>query len=153
MSSVFRNFFWSRDLEIVNEKNHKRSKFQKCLKSFPSVQTCLGAIFLEKFFCSLFHGFIESFRKNQKKFKIPKMPKIDPKLSKRVLNMLYGNFSDFVCPVIHAGLFRFSGLKNMSSVFRNNTQQRFFLHSRHSQYTQTHFRFSGLIIMSSDSPN
>ena len=67
-----------------------------------------------------------------------------------------------VCPVFHAvhfrfsGLkkwFQFSGLKNKSSVFRNSTQQTFFLHSRHSQYTQSHFRFSGLEIMSSDSPN
>ena len=41
-------------------------------------------------------------------------------------------------------------LKNMSSVFRHNYQQKFFLHSRHSQNTQFHFRFSGLIIMSSD---
>ena len=31
-----------------------------------SVQTCLRAIFLENFFCSLFHGFIESFRKKTK---------------------------------------------------------------------------------------
>ena len=135
------------------KKIKKRSKFQKCLKSFPSIQTCLGAIFLEKFFCSLLHGFIESFREKQKKSKFRTCPKSIPKVSKRVLNMLYGNFSDFFCPVIHAGLFTFSGLKNKSSVFRNSTQQRFFLHSRHSQYTQSHFRFSGLIIMSSDSPN
>ena len=42
-------------------------------------------------------------------------------------------------------------LKNMSSVFRHNNQQAFFLHSRHSQYTQFHFRCSGLKIVSSDS--
>ena len=48
------------------KKIKKRSKFQKCPKSFPSVQTCLGAVFLEKFFCSVFHGFIESFREIKK---------------------------------------------------------------------------------------
>ena len=42
-------------------------------------------------------------------------------------------------------------LKNMSSFFRHNNQQTFFLHSRHSHYTKFRFRFSGLIIMSSDS--
>ena len=135
------------------KKIKKRSKFEKCLKSFPSVQACLGAFFLEKFFCSLFDLFIESFRKNEKKFKIPKMPKIDPKSVQTCFEHALWRFFRFFCPVIHAGLFKFSGLKNMSSVFRNNTQQRFFLHSRHSQYTQTHFRFSGLIIMRSDSPN
>ena len=38
----------------------------------------------------------------------------------------------------------------MSSVFRHNNQQTFFLHSRQSQNTQFHFRFSGLKIVSSD---
>ena len=102
------------------------------------------------------HSYMDSskvFEKKQKKSNFRKFPKSIPKVSKRVLKMLYGNFSGFFCPVIHAGLFTFSGLKNKSSVFRNSTQQRFFLHSRHSQYTQSHFRFSGLIIMSSDSPN
>ena len=37
----------------------------------------------------------EMFSKNQKIFKIPKMPKIVPKkTSKRVLNMFWGNFSE-----------------------------------------------------------
>ena len=39
----------------------------------------------------------------------------------------------------------------MSSVLRHNTQQTFFLHSRHSQYTQFHFRCSGLKNVSSGS--
>ena len=50
------------------------------------------------------------------------------------------------CPVFHAVHFRFSALTIESSVFRNNTQQTFFLHSRHSQYTQSLFRISGLKI-------
>ena len=46
---------------------------------------------------------------------------------------------------------QFSGLKIKSSVFRNNTQQTFSLHSRHCQYTQSHFRLSRPKIISSDS--
>ena len=34
----------------------------------------------------------EMFSKNQKTFKIPKTPKIVPKLSKSILNMFWGNF-------------------------------------------------------------
>ena len=41
--------------------------------------------------------------------------------------------------------------KNLRSIFRHKNQQTFFLHSRHSQYTRSHFRFSGPKIMSSDS--
>ena len=72
--------FWGSDLQKIQEKNQKVSKFQKCPKTFPSVKTCLGAIFLKKFFCSVFHGVIESLRKNQKKFKIAKKPKIVSKI-------------------------------------------------------------------------
>ena len=45
-------------------------------------------------------------------------------------------------------LVHFSGLKNKSSIFRHKSQQTSFLHSRHSQYTQFHFRCSGLKIVS-----
>ena len=41
--------------------------------------------------------------------------------------------------------------KTLRSVFRHKKQQTFFLHSRHNQYTRSHFRFSGTKIMSSDS--
>ncbi len=84
--------FWGSDLEKIQEKNQKVSKFQKSPKTFPSVKTCLGAIFLKKFFCSVFHGVIESLRKNQKNSKLQKSPKSFPKLSKFVLNMFCGNF-------------------------------------------------------------
>ena len=57
-------------------------------------------------------------------------------------------FSDFLDIRIRV---QFSGPKNKSSVFRNITQQTFFLHSRHSQYTQSPFRFSGPKILSLDS--
>ena len=39
----------------------------------------------------------------------------------------------------------------MSSVLRHATQQTLFFHLRHSQYTQSHFRFSGLKFLRSDS--
>ena len=50
--------------------------------------------FSEKFFaqCSMEGRVFETFSKNQKIFKIPKMPKILPKMSKRVLNMFWGTF-------------------------------------------------------------
>ena len=51
------------------KKIKKRSKIQKCLKSFPSVQTCLRAIFLKKFFCPVFHGWssLRKFSEQSKK--------------------------------------------------------------------------------------
>ncbi len=195
--------FWGSDLEKIQEKNQKVSKFQKCPKAFPSVKTCLGAIFLKKFFCSVFHGVIESLRKNQKKLKIAKKPKIVSKIVQTCFEHVFwiifrkkiapcsmegrsfGNFqknqkkiqnskSAQTCFDYALGQFfrifvaqcsmqgfsdfldlriwvQFSGPKNKSSVFRNNTQQTFFLHSRHSQCTQSHFRFSGPEILRSDS--
>ena len=56
----------------------------------PNVSWCT---FLEKFFCSVFHGFIESFRKNQKNSKLQKCPRSYRKLCKLLLNMFCGNFS------------------------------------------------------------
>ena len=68
-----------------SKKIKKVSKFQKRPKSFqkcPNVfWTCFGGIFSKKFFaqCSKEGRVIENFQKNQKIFKIPKMPKIVPK--------------------------------------------------------------------------
>ena len=56
---------------------------------------------------------------NQKIFKIPKSPKIVPKMSKSVLNMFWGNFFEiFFCPVLHGG----SSLRNVfkSKNFQNS---------------------------------
>ena len=39
---------------------------------------------------------VENFKKNQKTFKIAKMPKIFPKVSKRVSNMFWGDFFEKV---------------------------------------------------------
>ena len=140
----------------VFKKFQKSKKAQNhSLKCSTVFWTCFGAIFLKTFFapCSMEGRAFESFQKNQKNSKIQKSPKSFPKVSTRVLNMLWAMFLKIFCPVFHAVHFRFSGLKYRSSVFRNNTQQTVFLHSRHSQYTQSHFRFSGLKTMSSDSPN
>ena len=138
----------------VFKKFQKSKKAQNhSLKCSTMFWTCFGAIFLKTFFspCSMEGRAFESFQKNQKNSKIQKSPKSFPKVSTRVLNMLWAMFLKFFCPVFHAVHFRFSGLKNMSSVLRHNTQQTFFLHSSHSQYTQFHFRCSGLKIVSSDS--
>ena len=102
-----------------------------------------------------------SFQKNQKNFKIPKVPKIVSKSVQTCFDYALGQFfriffakcsmqgfSDFLDLRIWV---QFSGPKNKSSVFRNITQQTFFLHSRHIQCTQSHFRFSGPKILSSDS--
>ena len=80
------------------------------------VQTCfehvLGVIF-SKFFlaqCSMEGRVFEMFSKNRKFFKSPKMPKIVPKLSKRVLNMFWSIFFvNYFCPVFHGG----SSLRNV----------------------------------------
>ena len=74
------------------KKIKKRSKFQKCPKSFLSVQTCIGTILLENFFCSVFNGLIGIFRKNQKNSKLQKCPRSYRKMCKLLLNMFCGNF-------------------------------------------------------------
>ena len=62
-------------------------------------------------------GFSKIFKIIKKVSKFQNWPKSFSKVSKRILNMLWGDFSEFLCPVFHAGLFRFSGLKDMRSVF------------------------------------
>ena len=63
-----------------------------------SIQTCFELVlgqFLRKFFCPVFHGrsSLRKFSKNIKNFsKFQKCPKSFPKLSKRVLNVFWGNF-------------------------------------------------------------
>ena len=152
-------------LKKLKEKIKKVSKFWNCPKTFPSVQTCFGAIFLKMFFlpsvpwshrkylkksttfqncrnaqnlcqncptcfehvlwqfsrlkfCPVFHGgsgFSKVFKIIKKFSKFQNWPKSFSKVSKRVLNMLWGDFSEFFCRVFHAGLFRFSGLKKVRS--------------------------------------
>ena len=95
------------------KKNQNRS--QKCPNVF---WTCFWVIF-SKFFlaqCSMEGRVFEMFSKNRKFFKSPKMPKIVPKLSKRVLNMFWGIFFvNYFCPVFHGG----SRLRNVFKKSKN----------------------------------
>ena len=163
---VLGRFFWksffaqcSMESSKIFEKSQifqKSKNAQNCSQFCRNLLwTCFGAIFPKNSFaqCSMDGRAFENFQNNQKNNKIQKLLLIVSKSVQTCFEHALGRFFGFFCPVIHAGLFRFSGLKIKSSVFRNSTQQRFFLHSRHSQYTQFHFRFSGLIIKSSDSPN
>ena len=57
--------------------------------------TCFEVIFFENSFCPVFHGgssLRNVFKKIKKFSKFQKCPKSFPKLSKRVLNMFWGNF-------------------------------------------------------------
>ena len=95
-------------------------KAQNCSQKCPDLfWTCFVAFFFEKKLPRVpwSVGFWKIWKKNQNIFKIPKLTKSFSKVSKRVLNMLWGVFSEFFCRVFHAGLFRFSRLKNMRSVF------------------------------------
>ena len=115
-----------------NQKNfqnskHAQNRSQKCPNVF---WNCFMVILSRKFFaqCSMEGRVFENFQKNQKSFKILKMPKIVPKkskqkfsksknfskfqkspksfpkLSKRVLNMFWGDFFEKIfCPVFHGG--------------------------------------------------
>ena len=147
------------------QKKQKHSKFHKCPKSFPKVCKRVLNMFWGKFFEKFFLprvpwrvGFSKISKKNRKNSKFQKCPKSFPKVSKRVFNKLWGDvFENFFAQCSISVFLDFKlwvqipELGNTSSVFRHNTQQTFFLHSRHSQYTQSHFRISGLKIMTSDS--
>ena len=80
--------------KIKNFQNSKKAqnRSQKCANAF---WTCFEVILSKIFFtqCSMEGRVFEMFLKNQKIFKIPKTPKIVPKLSKSVLNMFWGTFS------------------------------------------------------------
>ena len=92
LSSVFRTFFWGRYLKKIEEKNQKSFKVPKCPKTFPSVQTCFGAIFLKIFFPSVLWSRRKFSKKSKKSSKMQKCPRSFPKSSKLVLNMFCGNF-------------------------------------------------------------
>ena len=57
----------------------------------------------------------EMFSKNQKTFKIPKTPKIVPKLFKSILNVFWGTFRKVFCPVFQGG----SSLRNVFKKSKN----------------------------------
>ena len=79
----------------VFEKIQKSKKAQNRSQKYSNVfWTSFGAIFLKKFFCPVFHGVFENFRKIPNFSKIQKCPKFFPILSKLALNMFWGNFSE-----------------------------------------------------------
>ena len=124
--SSFR-IFSKKSKKFQNSKK-AQNRSQKCPNVF---WTSLGLIFSKKNFCPVFDGGsslrkfskkskkfkvpkmpkivpksfqTKIFKKNQKSFKIPKTSKIVPKVSKRVLNMFWGNFFEKIfCPVFQRG--------------------------------------------------
>ena len=172
MSSVFRTWkiwvqfsglnFW--DLEKIDEKNQKKFKVPKMSKIVPECPNVFRSNFFEKKFaqCSMEGRVFEYFQKRSKLFQISKHAKKSFPKCPNVFWTCFGSiFLKIYLPSVLCRAFqifwtenyefRFSKLKNMSSNFRHNTQQTSFLHSRHSQYTQFHFRVSGLKFVSSDS--
>ena len=92
-----------------------QNRSQKCANVF---WTSVGLTFSNNFFaqCSMEGRVFEMLLKKLKIFKFPKMPKIVPKLSKRVLNKFWGNFSEKnLCPVFHG----WSSLRNVFKKSKN----------------------------------
>ncbi len=89
-----------RDVENFQKKTKKfkkNSKIEKCPKSFPKVSkrvlNMFWGNFSEKKFCPVFQGgsSLRKFsKKNQKIFKIPKMPKIVPKSVQTCFEHVFG---------------------------------------------------------------
>ena len=106
--NVFWGIFSKKKIPQCSMEVRVFEKIQKCKKAQNRSQkysnvfwTCFGAIFLKKFFCPVFHGW-SSLRKfseqSKKKTKFKNCSWSFPKVSKRVLNMLWGDFSDFFLP-------------------------------------------------------
>ncbi len=101
---------WRVESSKIFKKIKNFSKIQKCLKSFPKVSKRVlnmfsGVFFEKKKLLPSVPWRVESskiFKKIKKFSKIQKCPKSFPKVSKRVLNMFWGNFfENFFCPVFH----------------------------------------------------
>ena len=94
---------WGVEFSKIFKKNRKIFKIPKMPTIVPKIiQTCfehvLGKIFRKKI-CPVFHG-MSSLRKFSKKniSKFQKCPKWFPKESKRVLIVIWGNFSEKILP-------------------------------------------------------
>ena len=118
---------WRVESSKIFKKIKKFSKFQKSSKSFPKVSKRVlnmfcGLFFRKKFLPSV-PWRVESskiFKKKIKKFsKFQKCPKSFPKVSKRVLNMFWGDFFEKIfCPVFHGG----SSLRKFFKKSKKNAQ-------------------------------
>ena len=95
--SSLRNVF-KKSKNFQNSKN-AQNRSQECPNVFEHV---LGYFFREIFLaqCSKEGRVFEMFLKKFKIFKIPKTPKIVPRLSKSVLNMFWGTFFGFFLPSV-----------------------------------------------------
>ena len=124
--NFFEIFFAQCSMESWKVFAKKSKKIQKCGKAQNCSQNCPNLLWIS--FVAFFPkeklprvpwrvGFWKISKKIKKFPKFHNWPKSFSKVSKRVLDMLWGNFSEFFCPVFHAGLFRFSGLKNKRPVF------------------------------------
>ena len=94
---------FSKKSKIFQNSKETQNLSHNCPNMF---WTCFGVIISKIFFaqCSLVGRVFENSQKNQKLFKIAKMPKSFPKVSKRDLNMFWVNFfENFFCPVCHGG--------------------------------------------------
>ena len=85
-------------------------------KNVPKCPNVFWGDFSEKFFVPSVPWIRRKFsQKSEKNSKLQKCPKSFPKESKRVWTCLGAIFRIFLCPVFHAGRFRFSGLEVMCS--------------------------------------
>ena len=96
--SFCRVFHVGSSLRKVFNKSKNFQKSKKTQNRSQIVQKCsehvLGYFFRKNSFaqCSMEGRVFEMFSKNQEFFKTLKLPKIVPKMSKRVLNMFWGKF-------------------------------------------------------------
>ena len=98
------SFPWNVESSKIFKKNI--SKFQKCPKVFPKVSKRVLNVFCGTF-RKIFAQFstagrvLGNFQKNQKNFKIPKMPKIVPKSIQTCFELVFGqNFRKIFLPSV-----------------------------------------------------
>ena len=116
MSSVFRTWkmwvqfsgpnFWGRELEKIKGKNQKIFKVPKMSKNVSKCPNVIWGIFLKTFFCPVFNGVIESFRKNQRTFKIAEIPKIVAKIVQTCFEHALRQFFRFFLPCVPCRAFQ-----------------------------------------------
>ena len=128
LGHFFRNFFcpvfdggsslqkFSKKSKNFQNSKNAQNRSQKCPNVF---WTCFGAIFPKNYFLPSLPWRVESskiFKKIKKFSKFQKCSKSFPKVSKRVLNMFWGNFfENFFRPVFHGG----SSLQKFSKKSKN----------------------------------
>ena len=88
--------------------------------------TCFGAIFFRKFFaqCSMDGRVFKNFQKNQKNFKIPKMPKIVPKSFQTCFEQVLGQIFRKIFAQFSMECRVFETFQKNSKNFQNSNQKR-----------------------------